>query len=149
MGVAVRPNQSFKPKPSARLNLGVWLTGMNLANNKIENGEFHVLRLWRRVLVASIVTALLLLCDLLFRTEIPLFSPFSTYVMPDWLGALLLVLIWLVPVAWILRWSGLRRATLAQFVFTSFFFVVFTVASVVAIALVVLLTAAVYLRLVD
>jgi hypothetical protein len=122
---------------------------MNLANNTSENGELHVLRLWRRVLVASIATALVLLCDLLFRSEIPLFSPFSTYVMPDWLGALLLVLVWLVPVTWILRWSGLRRATLAQFVLASFLFVVSTAASVIAIALVVLVTAAVYLRLFD
>lgn len=135
--------------PARGLTQVLGVIDMPLAKNSSANGELQLLPLWPRFLIASIATAFVLLCDFLFRSEIPLFSPFSSYQMPDWLGALLLVLVWLVPVAWILRWSGLRRATLAQFAFTSLLFVIFTAVALVAIVLLVLVTAGVYLWLFD
>ena len=67
-------------------------------------------------MVVSLVSSIVLVGSLLFGSEIPLFSPFSTYVMPDWLAASLLVLVLIVPVVLVLRFDGLRTASLGRFV---------------------------------
>ena len=110
------------------------------------DGVLNLFRLWRRFLAASSVLAVLLICDLLFRSEIPLFSPRSSYEMPDWLGALLLIMVWLVPVTWVLGISGIRRATLAQLALSSLIVFTLTALSILVIAILVFVAASIYFR---
>jgi len=119
---------------------------MMKADRSSGEDTLNLFRLWPRFLAASAALAVLLICDFLFRSEIPLFSPYSNYEMPDWLGALLLVMAWFVPVAWVLGISGLRRATAAQFALSSLILIALTALSILTIALVVFVSASIYFR---
>jgi hypothetical protein len=108
-------------------------------------------RLWslrRRFLFASVFsTFLLIVClvidDLLIGPD----SWLSPYFWPDWLLAILVVMLWLIPIAWILRLDGIRRCSLSQLVTASFVYFFLTVISVAVALLVVVLGASVHMWL--
>ena len=115
-----------------------------------EGELLYLMPLWRRFVLASLLTALLLIGDFLFGFEISLFSLlFWADTRPDWLGALVLVLLWIVPVAWTLGLNGLRRASLAQFILASLVLLTLTAIAVFMVLLVLMLAASIYVRLVD
>ena len=96
-----------------------------------------------RFLLASGLTSLLLVGDLLVGPELfwPIFWDDSW---AAWPRAAMLVILWILPVVWILRRDGIQRSTLAQFLLSIFLHLLLTLLAFVGISIQLVFVASVY-----